>query len=188
MIKTFPQIIVLNSWVLLSSLGWEARARGGNPNPIWRWLRSRWFYIKKELLSLSGYHALKMWELMKSPALYIKAMIVCVCVCVCVSEWVSEFIYLLNLLTPFLLWCFMAFMTLGCKQIISNVSLCYKQYAYLYFTYEFVSFLVNYCRYVDVSTVDAATSKLICKHIKQTGASFLEVRCDFYISSFIFFY
>lgn len=28
--------------------------------------------------------------------------------------------------------------------------------------------------YVDVSTVDAATSKLICKHIKQTGASFLE--------------
>uniref|UniRef100_A0A0D9YAS2 6-phosphogluconate dehydrogenase NADP-binding domain-containing protein n=1 Tax=Oryza glumipatula TaxID=40148 RepID=A0A0D9YAS2_9ORYZ len=32
--------------------------------------------------------------------------------------------------------------------------------------------------YVDVSTVDAATSKLIGKHITSTGASFLE-RCDF---------
>ena len=32
MIKTFSQIILLNSWVqLLSSFGWEARVRGGNP-------------------------------------------------------------------------------------------------------------------------------------------------------------
>lgn len=29
-------------------------------------------------------------------------------------------------------------------------------------------------RYVDVSTVDGATSKLISGHIKSTGASFLE--------------
>lgn len=31
------------------------------------------------------------------------------------------------------------------------------------------------CRYVDVSTVDVTTSKLICGNIKATGALFLEV-------------
>lgn len=31
------------------------------------------------------------------------------------------------------------------------------------------------CSYVDVSTVDVATSKLISTHIKSTGALFLEV-------------
>lgn len=31
-------------------------------------------------------------------------------------------------------------------------------------------------RYVDVSTVDGATSKLINGHVKATGASFLEVK------------
>lgn len=36
--------------------------------------------------------------------------------------------------------------------------------------------LVGTDRYVDVSTVDAATSKLISGHIKATGASFLEVK------------
>lgn len=36
--------------------------------------------------------------------------------------------------------------------------------------------LVGTDRYVDVSTVDAATSKLIGGHIKATGASFLEVK------------
>lgn len=32
------------------------------------------------------------------------------------------------------------------------------------------------CRYVDVSTVDGPTSKLISRHMKATGASFLEVK------------
>lgn len=41
---------------------------------------------------------------------------------------------------------------------------------------ELISFLGCF-RYVDVSTVDVPTSKLISKHIKQTGASFLEVSC-----------
>lgn len=36
-------------------------------------------------------------------------------------------------------------------------------------------FNMNFGRYVDISTVDGATSKLINKHIKAAGASFLEV-------------
>lgn len=36
-----------------------------------------------------------------------------------------------------------------------------------------------WCRYVDVSTVDAASSILISKQIKDTGALFLEVKTLF---------
>lgn len=39
-------------------------------------------------------------------------------------------------------------------------------------------------RYVDVSTVDGPTSKLISNHIRATGALFLEVRSV--IKSFLF--
>ena len=35
---------------------------------------------------------------------------------------------------------------------------------------------MGFLRYVDVSTVDGATSKLIGEHIKATGALFLEVK------------
>jgi len=38
------------------------------------------------------------------------------------------------------------------------------------------------CRYVDVSTVDVTTSKLISEHIKASGASFLEVLFLFFFS------
>ena len=50
---------------MLLSFGWEARVRGGNPNfifflnlnldSIWRWLRSRWFYITNLLIQFAGY-------------------------------------------------------------------------------------------------------------------------------------
>lgn len=43
--------------------------------------------------------------------------------------------------------------------------------------------LVGTNRYVDVSTVDGATSKLISEHIKATGALFLEVWSDFMLLS-----
>lgn len=37
------------------------------------------------------------------------------------------------------------------------------------------SICMGKCSYVDVSTVDVETSKLICEHIRATGAHFLEV-------------
>lgn len=45
-------------------------------------------------------------------------------------------------------------------------------------------FILDICdhRYVDVSTVDGATSKLICESVKKTGASFLEVNIFYFLS------
>lgn len=44
------------------------------------------------------------------------------------------------------------------------------------YIYDLASRCIDNHRYVDVSTVDGATAKLINNHIKDTGALFLEVR------------
>lgn len=48
-------------------------------------------------------------------------------------------------------------------------------YCSLKFIFAFLLCLGK-CSYVDASTVDGETSKLICEHIRATGAHFLEVK------------
>lgn len=48
---------------------------------------------------------------------------------------------------------------------------------FLSWSTAFMLLSMDIYRYVDVSTVDGTTSKLISGHIKSTGASFLEASC-----------